>query len=155
MSDKLSEPVWMLSKPRSLASAAARRFRRRRGASLKEAECKEAEWKIGCGYRGSWAEQSVVARLARKRTAKATRITTTPPTVNRSQRSELLPANNSCFAAMDLVLMPHSKEFDGDFSDPGHRQVPDRILPLWRGHRDQNVPTMTSLLSFVNQEVNR
>ena len=147
MSDRFSEQVLTLAPVLEMLPTVASTAARRSGAGCGP-HLEGAEPKTGCGYRGSWAEQSVVARLARKRTPKAIRMTTTPPTVNRSQRSEFLPVSNSRFAAMDLVLMTHSTEADGNCSDHGHNQVPDRILPLSHGHRDQNIPTITSLLSF-------
>ena len=75
------------------------------------------------GYRGSWAEQRVVARLAAKRTRKATRITTTPPTVRRSQRSELSRASNSRFPVITNVLIHSFTGPKHDCSDQGHKRV--------------------------------
>jgi len=75
-------------------------------------------------YRGSWAEQRVVARLATNKTRKATRITTTPPTVSRSQRSELLRASNSCLPVITLVLMSNFTALTDDCSDQDHRKTP-------------------------------
>ena len=72
-------------------------------------------------YRGSWAEQRVVARLATNKTRKATRITTTPPTVSRSQRSEPLRASNSCLPVITLVLMSNSTTLIYECSDQDHR----------------------------------
>jgi len=74
-------------------------------------------------YRGSWAEQSVVARLATKRTKKATRITTTPPTVMRSQRSEFSGASNSGFRVITFVLTSSFTGPKGVCSDQHHRHV--------------------------------
>jgi hypothetical protein len=56
-------------------------------------------------YLGSWAKQMVVARLAMNRTRNATRMTTTPPTVSRSQKSEPSRIRNSRFTGMTIVLM--------------------------------------------------
>ncbi len=74
-------------------------------------------------YRGSWAEQMVVARLATKSRAKATRMTTTPPTVSRSQKSEVLLTSNSRFPVITDLLMHHSTEAVGDCSDQDHRHA--------------------------------
>jgi hypothetical protein len=74
-------------------------------------------------YRGSWAEQRVVARLAANKTRNATRITTTPPTVSRSQRSELSRASNSCFPVITVVLMSNFTALTNDCSDQGHRVI--------------------------------
>jgi hypothetical protein len=94
----------------------------------------------GRAYRGSWAEQSVVARLATKSTRKATRITTTPPTVRRSQRSEVLRASNSGFPVITNVL---NSSFTGpgkDCSDQGHKLVLCRSVML-RGVKDLKIFT--------------
>jgi hypothetical protein len=72
-------------------------------------------------YLGSWAEQRVVARLATNRTRKATRITTTPPTVSRSQRSEPLRTNDSCLPVITLVLTSNSTTLTNECSDQDHR----------------------------------
>ncbi len=74
-------------------------------------------------YRGSWAEQRVVARLAMNRTRKATRITTTPPTVSRSQKSELSRASNSRFPVITIALISNSTGPAGGCSDHDHMQV--------------------------------
>jgi hypothetical protein len=74
-------------------------------------------------YRGSWAEQRVVARLATKRTRKATRMTTTPPTVIRSQKSELSRGCNSCFPVITNVLTSSFTVLNHGCSDQDHRQT--------------------------------
>lgn len=79
-------------------------------------------------YRGSWAEQRVVARLAINSTRNATRITTTPPTVSRSQRSELSRASNSRFPVITMVLISNSIEPVDNCSDQDHRQALSRPL---------------------------
>ena len=79
-------------------------------------------------YRGSWAEHRVVARLATNRTKKATRITTTPPTVSRSQRSELSRASNFCKPVITLVLMSNFTAHTNDCSDQDHRATRCRSL---------------------------
>jgi hypothetical protein len=79
-------------------------------------------------YRGSWAEQRVVARLATKRIRKATRITTTPPTVRRSQRSEVLRASNSGFPVITIVLINSFTGRMHDCSDQDHKLVLCRSL---------------------------
>jgi hypothetical protein len=86
-------------------------------------QCGDEIMSLGEGrfYRGSWAEQRVVARLATNMTRKATRITTTPPTVSRSQRSELLRANNSCLPVITLVLISNFTTLTNDCSDQDHR----------------------------------
>jgi|ERR1700734_2937917 len=94
-------------------------------------------------YRGSWAEQRVVARLATNKTRNATRITTTPPTVSRSQRSELSRASNSRFPVITLVLMSNFTVLTNDCSDQGHK----RTLCPFTGtetHRvDKKFPNLT------------
>ena len=79
------------------------------------------------GYRGSWAEQRVVARLATARTTKATRITTTPPTVRRSQRSEAWFVMDCCFAGIGFVLSHNFTEATKHCSDQDHKRA-DRAL---------------------------
>jgi len=74
-------------------------------------------------YRGSCAEQRVVARLATNRTRKATRITTTPPTVSRSQRSELSRVSNSRFPVIPIVLSCNFTVLTNDCSDQDHKQT--------------------------------
>jgi len=99
---------------------------------------------IGAGkgrvYRGSWAEQRVVARLATNRTRKATRITTTPPTVNRSQRSELPRATTSCFPVITIALTSNSTALTNDCSDQDHRQTPCPSSAQRRAQRMRNFP---------------
>ena len=86
-------------------------------------QCEDEIMSLGAGrfYRGSWAEQRVVARLATNRTRKATRITTTPPTVSRSQRSELSRASNSRIPVITLVLMSNFTALTNHCSDQDHR----------------------------------
>lgn len=90
----------------------------------------------GEAYRGSWAAQRVVARFATKRMKKATRITTTPPTVRRSQRSELSRASNSCFPVMTNVLMSSFTGTRNDCSDQDHKLVFGTSAP--KGARTMN-----------------
>lgn len=92
----------------------------------------------GFAYRGSWAKQRVVARLATKRTRKATRMTTTPPTVKRSQRSEELRASVSCFAVMAVVLTHSFTGCRKVCSDQDHKLVP-RVWRRLRSMRDLKV----------------
>src|ERR1700760_3751274 len=80
----------------------------------------------GSCYRGSWAEQRVAARLATNRTRKATRMTTTPPTVRRSQRSELLRWTNSCFPVIAVALHCHSTVLANVCCDQDHKPA------VWR-----------------------
>ena len=91
-------------------------------------------------YRGSWAEQRVVARLATKRTRKATRITTTPPTVRRSQRSEVLRASNSGFPVIMNVLINSFTGRMHDCSDQDHKHVLCRSL-MRHGVKDLKIST--------------
>ena len=86
-------------------------------------QCGGAAMSLGEGrcYLGSWAEQRVVARFATNKTRKATRITTTPPTVSRSQRSEPLRTNDSCFPVITHILTSNSTTLTNECSDQDHR----------------------------------
>jgi hypothetical protein len=99
----------------------------------------------GRAYRGSWAEQRVVARLATNRTKKATRITTTPPTVSRSQRSELSRASKSRNPVITLVLISNFTVLTDDCSDQDHRQT---LCPSPRQRRIAS----TRIFPFVFRE---
>ena len=81
-------------------------------------------------YRGSWAAQSVVAKLATKRTRKATRITTTPPTVRRSHKSEVVRDSDSGFPVIILDLINSFTGHRDDCSDQHHNHVLLRPLGL-------------------------
>lgn len=111
----------------------------------------EAGRKTTRDYRGSWAEQNVVARLARNNTPKATRMATTPPTVTRSQRSEFLFMSNSRFAAIGLVLITHSTEAVGICSDHGHNPILSPGSPLRHKLRAPDAPHKVPL-SFFSRE---
>jgi hypothetical protein len=110
-------------------------------------QCGDEIMSIGEGrvYRGNWAEQRVVARLATNKTRKATRITTTPPTVSRSQRSELSRASNSRFPVITLVLISNFTALTNDCSDQDHR-------PTLCPSPTQRRIASTKIFPFVFQE---
>ena len=75
------------------------------------------------GYLGSWAEAMVVARLARNKIMNATRITTTPPTVIRSQKSDL---SRMLLSLYREACLDHSPNFTaGAVVCSDHGRIPD------------------------------
>ncbi len=73
--------------------------------------------------RGIWAELMVVAKFAMNKTRNATRMTTTPPTVNRSHKSELLRIIHSSTKDFSTVLFPNSTAGAEICSDHRHMRA--------------------------------
>ena len=89
-------------------------------APVREPDARQRNRRQSGRYLGSWAKQMVVARLAMNRTRNATRMTTTPPTVSRSQKSEPSRISNSRFTGMTIALMSNFTAGLEVCSDHGH-----------------------------------
>lgn len=81
--------------------------------------------------RGIWAELMVVAKFAMNKTRDVTRMTTTPPTVNRSHKSEFVRIIYSSTKDFSTFHFPNSTSGSEICSDHRHSQAfsrcPDEI----------------------------
>lgn len=109
-------------------------------APIREPDTRMRSQRKGRSYLGSWAEQMVVARLAMNKTRNAMRITTTPPTVIRSHRSELSRISNSGFPCMTIALISNFTAVAEVCSDHHHTRNLRRPLALKRNEHQSVSP---------------
>jgi hypothetical protein len=109
-------------------------------APVREPDARRCSQRKSGRYLGSWATQMVVARLAMNKTMNATRITTTPPTVSRSQKSELSRISNSRFAGMIIALTSNFTAGAEVCSDHHHTRNLSRPLALKRSEHQTRPP---------------
>ena len=104
-------------------------------APVREPDTRRCNRRQSGRYLGSWAKQMVVARLAMNSTRNATRMTTTPPTVSRSQKSEPSRIRISRFTGMTMALISNFTARTEVCSDHGHMR--SMGCPVALKHRGQ------------------